>query len=338
MHCNLQQVGIDTGVVKADLHPAIARITYRGRVMNRAARINSLAATGQVWASADAWSRAAGEINTGVDDVANKVVAPARVASIPESNDGVDITSISFNVASGIGATTRPQTPGSEERSVTFVEPSPATAELVGRCARVHHPLAPGGGVLGGGDEGAATTDGNKADEHSRPSVGSNKQDQRSSECTLRPSLHSPGSGLHLPVVPTLGPSRSCAAADYDRLSPEGCSLAQLQKNLASCRSEQLFGKRLDRAVSGDGSRLHAVDVPRSSRGSAGISEAGGRSSAAAGAAGASGPVRRCETQGFFDDEELDCSGQQVVGLPLGPHKLKGVQEEVEIINCRCVL
>ncbi|KAF5841267.1 nucleotide cyclase, partial [Dunaliella salina] len=57
------KVGIDWGAVKADLHAATARVTFRGRVMNRAARISNVAKCGQVWCSEGAWEAAAPEIN-----------------------------------------------------------------------------------------------------------------------------------------------------------------------------------------------------------------------------------------------------------------------------------
>lgn len=47
--------GLDYGQVAATVHPAIGRMTYRGRTMNRAARVCSAAKTGQVWASRNAW-------------------------------------------------------------------------------------------------------------------------------------------------------------------------------------------------------------------------------------------------------------------------------------------
>jgi len=58
------KVGIDWGAVKADLHAATARVTFRGRVMNRAARISSVAKCGQVWCSEGAWEAAAQDINS----------------------------------------------------------------------------------------------------------------------------------------------------------------------------------------------------------------------------------------------------------------------------------
>uniref|UniRef100_A0A7S3R8N7 Guanylate cyclase domain-containing protein n=1 Tax=Dunaliella tertiolecta TaxID=3047 RepID=A0A7S3R8N7_DUNTE len=57
------KVGIDWGPVKADLHAATARVTFRGRVMNRASRISDLAKSGEVWCSENAWEAAAPEIN-----------------------------------------------------------------------------------------------------------------------------------------------------------------------------------------------------------------------------------------------------------------------------------
>jgi class 3 adenylate cyclase len=42
------KVGVDCGAAMDSLHGATAAVTYRGRVMNRAARISSMASTGQV--------------------------------------------------------------------------------------------------------------------------------------------------------------------------------------------------------------------------------------------------------------------------------------------------
>ncbi|KAL6761944.1 nucleotide cyclase [Haematococcus lacustris] len=50
------KVGVDVGEVTSDLTPANGRFNYRGRCLNRAARINSLAASGQVWCSETAWA------------------------------------------------------------------------------------------------------------------------------------------------------------------------------------------------------------------------------------------------------------------------------------------
>ncbi|GFH22746.1 hypothetical protein HaLaN_20258 [Haematococcus lacustris] len=44
---DLAQVGVDVGEVACDLTPANGRFNYRGRCLNRAARINSIAETGQ---------------------------------------------------------------------------------------------------------------------------------------------------------------------------------------------------------------------------------------------------------------------------------------------------
>uniref|UniRef100_A0A7S3R719 Guanylate cyclase domain-containing protein n=1 Tax=Dunaliella tertiolecta TaxID=3047 RepID=A0A7S3R719_DUNTE len=58
------KVGIDWGAVKADLHAATARVDFRGKVMNRAARISSVAKCSQVWCSEGAWEAAAQDINS----------------------------------------------------------------------------------------------------------------------------------------------------------------------------------------------------------------------------------------------------------------------------------
>ncbi|KAJ9506285.1 hypothetical protein QJQ45_000070 [Haematococcus lacustris] len=50
------KVGVDVGEVTSDLTPANGRFNYRGRCLNRAARINGLAVSGQVWCSETAWA------------------------------------------------------------------------------------------------------------------------------------------------------------------------------------------------------------------------------------------------------------------------------------------
>ncbi|KAL6756705.1 hypothetical protein V8C86DRAFT_3026625 [Haematococcus lacustris] len=49
------KAGVDVGEVACDLTPANGRFNYRGRCLNRAARINGLAASGQVWCSEASW-------------------------------------------------------------------------------------------------------------------------------------------------------------------------------------------------------------------------------------------------------------------------------------------
>lgn len=49
------KTGVDTGQVLGEVHAMTGRMTYRGKVMNRAARVASTASTGQVLCSADAW-------------------------------------------------------------------------------------------------------------------------------------------------------------------------------------------------------------------------------------------------------------------------------------------
>ncbi|KAJ9529273.1 hypothetical protein QJQ45_007953 [Haematococcus lacustris] len=50
------KAGVDAGEVACDLTPANGRFNYRGRCLNRAARINGLAVSGQVWCSETAWA------------------------------------------------------------------------------------------------------------------------------------------------------------------------------------------------------------------------------------------------------------------------------------------
>ncbi|KAJ9529073.1 hypothetical protein QJQ45_007116 [Haematococcus lacustris] len=59
------KVGVDVGEVACDLTPANGRFNYRGRCLNRAARINSIAETGQVWCSEAAWADASVSLQPG---------------------------------------------------------------------------------------------------------------------------------------------------------------------------------------------------------------------------------------------------------------------------------
>ncbi|GFH22495.1 guanylate cyclase domain-containing protein [Haematococcus lacustris] len=63
------KVGIDYGPVNADLHAVTGRVTYRGKAMNRAARICGSAKSGQVWASSGAWHAAQHDLNNRVDSL-----------------------------------------------------------------------------------------------------------------------------------------------------------------------------------------------------------------------------------------------------------------------------
>eukprot|EP00798_Chlamydomonas_sp_ICE-L_P005939 gene5939-33516_t len=56
--------GLDSGEVMGSIHAASGRMTYRGRVMNRAARIACVAGTGQVWCTEALWNNAVSSINT----------------------------------------------------------------------------------------------------------------------------------------------------------------------------------------------------------------------------------------------------------------------------------
>jgi len=52
------KTGVDTGQVLGEVHAMTGRMTYRGKVMNRAARVASTASTGQVLCSSDSWGLA----------------------------------------------------------------------------------------------------------------------------------------------------------------------------------------------------------------------------------------------------------------------------------------
>ncbi|KAJ9524753.1 hypothetical protein QJQ45_024359 [Haematococcus lacustris] len=63
------KVGIDYGPLCADLHAVTGRVTYRGKAMNRAARICGSAKSGQVWASSGAWHAAQHDLDNRVDSL-----------------------------------------------------------------------------------------------------------------------------------------------------------------------------------------------------------------------------------------------------------------------------
>lgn len=56
------KVGVDCGCVTAELHPYSGRLNYRGKVLNRAARVANQAAPGQVVCTARVWSRAVSDM------------------------------------------------------------------------------------------------------------------------------------------------------------------------------------------------------------------------------------------------------------------------------------
>eukprot|EP00798_Chlamydomonas_sp_ICE-L_P009226 gene9226-16371_t len=52
------KAGIEIGGIKTDIDPLTGQMAYRGRAMNRAARIAGMTKTGMVWCSSAAWSAA----------------------------------------------------------------------------------------------------------------------------------------------------------------------------------------------------------------------------------------------------------------------------------------
>eukprot|EP00798_Chlamydomonas_sp_ICE-L_P026764 gene26763-4341_t len=52
------KAGIEIGGIKTDIDPLTGQMAYRGRAMNRAARITGMTKTGMVWCSSAAWSAA----------------------------------------------------------------------------------------------------------------------------------------------------------------------------------------------------------------------------------------------------------------------------------------
>ncbi len=68
------KVGVDAGAADATIVPSTGRVDYRGRVMNRAARIAAKAQAGQVWSSRAAWVQA----QEGDEDVAVEELLECR--------------------------------------------------------------------------------------------------------------------------------------------------------------------------------------------------------------------------------------------------------------------
>ncbi|KAG1676736.1 hypothetical protein FOA52_005025 [Chlamydomonas sp. UWO 241] len=54
------KIGIDAGKAQADVAPLTGRMSYHGKVMNRAARISSKASSGRQWCSVAVWEQAKG--------------------------------------------------------------------------------------------------------------------------------------------------------------------------------------------------------------------------------------------------------------------------------------
>ncbi|KAJ9528957.1 hypothetical protein QJQ45_000519 [Haematococcus lacustris] len=80
------KAGVDVGEVACDLTPANGRFNYRGRCLNRAARINGLATSGQVWCSQTAWDHAQASCKPSqVYDTALVEASPAA-AKLPTSS------------------------------------------------------------------------------------------------------------------------------------------------------------------------------------------------------------------------------------------------------------
>ncbi|KAJ9511501.1 hypothetical protein QJQ45_029838 [Haematococcus lacustris] len=74
------KVGADVGAVRTSLHPVTGVMAFRGRVMNRAARIASRAGSGQVLCSAAVWAHWAGNSALATDGLPSRAV----LGSTPE--------------------------------------------------------------------------------------------------------------------------------------------------------------------------------------------------------------------------------------------------------------
>ncbi|KAJ9511369.1 hypothetical protein QJQ45_029811, partial [Haematococcus lacustris] len=74
------KVGADVGAVRTSLHPVTGVMAFRGRVMNRAARIASRAGSGQVLCSAAVWAHWAGNSMLASDGLPSRAV----LGSTPE--------------------------------------------------------------------------------------------------------------------------------------------------------------------------------------------------------------------------------------------------------------
>ncbi|MEW5301527.1 MAG: hypothetical protein WDW36_004384 [Sanguina aurantia] len=82
------KTGVDTGQVLGEVHAMTGRMTYRGKVMNRAARVASTASTGQVLCSSDSWNLATsspeGESLMAANRVAGSSLGQFRLKGVAE--------------------------------------------------------------------------------------------------------------------------------------------------------------------------------------------------------------------------------------------------------------
>ncbi|KAL6765844.1 nucleotide cyclase [Haematococcus lacustris] len=84
------KVGIDMGPVRCFLQPVSGVMAFRGKVMNRAARIASTATSGQVLCSAQVWQHSSQTVAQRANDESGKppapVVGPMEAATAPASS------------------------------------------------------------------------------------------------------------------------------------------------------------------------------------------------------------------------------------------------------------
>ncbi|KAL6761998.1 nucleotide cyclase [Haematococcus lacustris] len=79
------KAGVDAGEVACDLTPANGRFNYRGRCLNRAARINGLAVSGQVWCSETAWASTLAALHPPWHHLLQTSQPPAQPAGQPRA-------------------------------------------------------------------------------------------------------------------------------------------------------------------------------------------------------------------------------------------------------------
>ncbi|KXZ50689.1 hypothetical protein GPECTOR_15g373 [Gonium pectorale] len=95
LHCGLRiKVGLDIGTTAHTLTEASGRLSYRGKPMNRAARIAAIAAAGQVLVSADVWEASA-EADPGfMERVVGTSLGPMALKGVTQPVEVIQVHSV----------------------------------------------------------------------------------------------------------------------------------------------------------------------------------------------------------------------------------------------------
>ncbi|KAG1664272.1 hypothetical protein FOA52_009774 [Chlamydomonas sp. UWO 241] len=79
------KIGIDVGHVQADVSPVTGRMSYRGKVMNRAARICAKASSGMQWCSAAVWDQVVSKCGEHLPSILGTELGAFNLKGIPDS-------------------------------------------------------------------------------------------------------------------------------------------------------------------------------------------------------------------------------------------------------------